>query len=196
MIRMSKKLYVGALIATFVMLFLFGLPAIYLLDSYRIPRSLGIDDSLTTFMVGLLIFLAVAPFLIAQAVVTFLVIYRMWASIQDGYARTSPGKAVGFLFIPFFNLYWIFQVWGGFPKDYNRYVDRYRLQIPHLSAGLYVAYPLLILLSIIPFVGILCTIINFFMLIAIAAKTCDAVNALAGKQQESLPLSMQPSVSY
>jgi hypothetical protein len=37
-------------------------------------------------------------------VVLFMFIYRMWASIEDGQARMTPGKAVGFCFIPLFNL--------------------------------------------------------------------------------------------
>ena len=45
----------------------------------------------------------------------------MWAAIQDGYARTTPGKAIGFMFIPFFNIYWMFQAIWGYSKDYNNF---------------------------------------------------------------------------
>ena len=45
--------------------------------------------------------------------------YKVWVSIQDGHARTTPGKAIGFMFIPFFNGYWLFQSIWGFAKDYN-----------------------------------------------------------------------------
>jgi len=174
MIRMSKKLYIGAMIAAFALLFLCGLPALFLLNSYAIPRDLGIDDDLTNLLVGLLLFLAIAPFIFLQLILSYVVIYKMWASIQDGRStRTSPGKAIGFLFIPFFNIYWLFQVWGGFPTDYNRYIQERSLPIPTLSTGLYVAYPLLLL---IPFVGIL---FAPFVFILVTAKTCDAVNYLA-----------------
>ncbi len=44
MVRMSKKLYVGALVATFALLFLCGIPVLFLLNSYAIPRGLGIHD--------------------------------------------------------------------------------------------------------------------------------------------------------
>jgi Na+/proline symporter len=48
-------------------------------------------------------------------------LYKAWTAIQHGPVpvRTTPGKAVGFLFIPFFNCYWIFQALWGWTKDYN-----------------------------------------------------------------------------
>ena len=178
MIRMSKRLYVGALVATFALLFLCGLPALFLLNSYAIPRGMGIDDDLINLLVGVLIFLSIAPFMFTQIILSYVVIYKMWSSIQGGHAtRTSPGKAIGFLFIPLFNLYWLFQVWGGFPTDYNRYVEERSLPIPNLSSGIYIAYPVLL---IIPFLGIL---LAPFVFIFVAAKTCDAVNLLAAAKR-------------
>lgn len=140
--------------------------------------------------------LAVAQFLITQIVMTFVLIYKMWASIQDGHARTTPGKAIGFLFIPFFCVYWIFQVWGGFPTDYNSYVERHRLGLPRLGSGVYAAYPVLILLSVVPFLNIVTALVSLFVFLAITGKTCDAVNRLADATQEQSrfrpPMSVSP----
>lgn len=36
------------------------------------------------------------------------IVRRGWASIDGGSSGTSPGKAQGFLWIPFFNFYWVF----------------------------------------------------------------------------------------
>ena len=36
------------------------------------------------------------------------IVRRAWASIDGGPAGMSPGKAQGFLWIPFFNFYWVF----------------------------------------------------------------------------------------
>lgn len=180
MVRMSKKLYLGLLVATFVMVFLAGLPALYLLNSYQMPRDLGIDDDVTNLLVGVLIFVAFAPFLLANLVITWVVIYKMWASIQDGnQARTTPGKAIGFLFIPFFNLYWLFQVWGGFPTDYNKFVESHGLNVPLLGSGIYTAYPVLIVLSVIPGLNVLTMLAGLFTFLVVTAKTSDAVNRLA-----------------
>ena len=40
------------------------------------------------------------------------------ASIQDGYARTTPGLAVGLMFIPVFNIYWQFVALKGLAEDF------------------------------------------------------------------------------
>jgi hypothetical protein len=135
-------------------------------------------------LIAILGILGFVQFLIVQMIYTFVIIWKMWSSIQDGYARMTSGKAVGFLFIPFFNVYWIFQVWAGFPRDYNNYVDRHRLTVPHLSTGLFTAYPVLILLTAIPFLGILIALINMFLFVGIISRICDAVNALANQTPE------------
>jgi len=44
------------------------------------------------------------------------VVYKAWEAIQNGHARTSPGKAVGFLFIPCFSLYWMFPAYWAMPE--------------------------------------------------------------------------------
>lgn len=54
---------------------------------------------------------------------TWMLLYRCWMIIQDGEARTTPGRAVGFLFVPFFNLYWIHVVTVGLAEDMNRYCE-------------------------------------------------------------------------
>ncbi len=62
--------------------------------------------------------------------------YRMWSHLPASYARSSPGKALGFLFIPVFGLYWIFQAYWGWMKDYNRMVEVHRLKLRRMPSGL------------------------------------------------------------
>ena len=127
--------------------------------------------------VGLVLF-AYLPILFA-AVVMLVLVYKMWAAIQDGQVRATPGKAVGFLFIPFFNLYWVFQVFPGFADDYNAYAARHSLNIPRVDRGIFLAYCILTLCAIVPFLGILCVLVNFVIAIMMISRICDAVNALA-----------------
>lgn len=123
--------------------------------------------------------LAVGALLILFAVIVFLVlVHRMWAAIQDGSARTSPGKAVGLCFVPVFNLYWIFQVFPGFATDYNAYLDRHSLPAPRLGRGLFIAYPILCILGAIPFLGIILAIVTPLIGLMIVGRACDAINAL------------------
>jgi hypothetical protein len=54
-------------------------------------------------------------------VLSLVLLYKYWEIIQDGYASTSPAKAVGFLLIPVFNIYWTFRTYWHLSKDVNRY---------------------------------------------------------------------------
>jgi hypothetical protein len=116
-------------------------------------------------------------------VVGVILLYRMWDAIQDGHARTSPGKAVGLLFVPIFNLYWIFQVAWGFARDYNRYVDRHDLKTRKLPAWLFLVltitgFFIMIPAQVFPPLFLCLTLANMVAALVLIAKICDAVNAL------------------
>jgi FHA domain-containing protein len=113
-----------------------------------------------------------------SAILALILYYKMWESIKDGHARTSPGKAVGFLFIPFFNLYWIFQVLWGFSQDYNAYVDRHAVNTKKLPEGLFLAASILPLTTWVPFLNILTIIAYWVVFVIVVSQVCDAVNAL------------------
>jgi len=124
-----------------------------------------------------LIGLAFVP-LIFSIVVMAMFLHRMWASIQDGQARMSPGKAVGFMFIPLFNIYWLFQVIYGFAQDYNKYIARRSVSVPRLNEQLFLFYPLSVLACIVPFVNLLAGPASIVLMVIVVVQTCDAVNAL------------------
>lgn len=50
----------------------------------------------------------------------FMLVYALWKAIPPQRARTSPGLAVGLLFVPFFNLYWMFVAYYGLAKQLNQ----------------------------------------------------------------------------
>src|ERR1700681_1097261 len=50
------------------------------------------------------LYVAAAIPLLFSGVVFSVLIYTMWAAIQDGHVRTTPGRAVGFLFIPIYSI--------------------------------------------------------------------------------------------
>lgn len=103
------------------------------------------------------IIIGIVP-LIAGYVIGCILLYRYWYVIQDGKARTSPGKAVGFSFIPFFNLYWMFVAFVGLAKDMNAYCDERNISGPRVSEGMALAFCILGLFGIIPYVGIVTSI--------------------------------------
>jgi FHA domain len=140
---------------------------------------------------ALLLFAVEIAALLFAGVLSCVLVYKMWDSIQDGYARTTPGKALGFLFIPFFNLYWIFQVWWGFAKDYNAYCDRREFQVKKLEEGLFLAFCIVMLAMVIPFVNIVALVADWVIFFMIVSRVCDAVNALSPSGQQ-LTDNLQP----
>lgn len=73
-------------------------------------------------------------------------LYNWWEVIQDGQARTTPGKAVGFLFIPLFWVFWTFVAFVGLAIDVNRFALRYRQPISPVSPGMAIVFSALITL--------------------------------------------------
>lgn len=180
--RVSKGFYLGSIIGAPIL-------AIILLFVTMIG-TIGMATTspeawLTVFSPALGIAIAL---LIYALVIALVLLYKAWKVIQDGQARTSPGKAVGFLFIPFFNLYWIFQAYWGFAKDYNAYVQRHHdvseggISIPELSTNLFLAYCIMSLvggfLSSIPILGFILQIATLVIAIMVINKLCDAINNL------------------
>jgi len=129
----------------------------------------------------LLILLGCAAILYGASV-WYLLIYRAWAVIQDGNASTTPEKAVGLLFIPFYNFYWIFRAWHGFAQDYNRYIDRHAVNEPKLGESLFLAFCILFVCCMVPFLNYLAGLPFLAILGITSNKTIDAVNSLLALQ--------------
>ncbi len=87
---------------------------------------------------------------VARLIVFFVLLYRCWALIQDGYPQTTPGKAVGFWFIPVFNLYWVFVAVRGLAEDLNRYASRRRLRAREVNVAVATVYAIVLMLQLIP----------------------------------------------
>jgi hypothetical protein len=95
-------------------------------------RTLGTVGAIFAVAFAVLGFVGV----VSGAACFCVLLYRAWAIIYDGRTGPSPGRAVGFLFIPFFQLYWTFIAILGLAHDLNRFVRRYDLEAPTASHGL------------------------------------------------------------
>ncbi|MGD2125640.1 MAG: hypothetical protein PVG99_06135 [Desulfobacteraceae bacterium] len=175
-VRISKRLFVGAFLIVFAIPLLMGI--ITNLSGARLPR-------ISNFIPLVL--------LVSIILIKSILVYKMWAAIQDGHTRTSPGKAVGFLFIPYFNLYWVFRAFWGFAKDYNAFVSRYSIDVPKSPTGLFLAYCILTILLILvpvsvaraqtPVLAFLPFVIAWYAVgLFMIMKICDAVNALPAEK--------------
>ncbi len=73
----------------------------------------------------------------AAAIVTWAVFhYWLWALLPSDVAELTPGKAVGFLFIPFFNFYWVFRSYLGVNKGLNRLAAATDVAGPRANVGI------------------------------------------------------------
>ena len=156
-------------------------------------------------------FAAADVFLICSVAIELMLFYRMWAAIADNLTSISPSKAVGFLFIPVFNIYWTLLMVTGFVEDYNSFINRRSIQAKDLPFMMFLVYAFAFILAstvvtlpmigvfvfvgLIPrafasypeqawallFIALAAGVIHFIMYIFFATKTCSAINALSGR---------------
>lgn len=147
------------------------LAIVCLISAAHLGDSAGMDEGLkeaakTRAVMGWVIASLGSIFAILSGVFLYMNLYRAWSCLQAGAPRTTPGKAVGFLFIPFFNLYWLFVAIAGLPKDWNRIVSSYEdLQdAPRLNEKMFLllVIPPMSLVLIFPVMSQLCKGINYF----------------------------------
>jgi hypothetical protein len=74
--------------------------------------------------------------------------YRCWTLVSLDEPRTTPGKAVGYLFIPLYNLYWLFPSFGGLATDQAKAMQRRGLTPPAPATAIIVLLVLVFLLSL------------------------------------------------
>ena len=117
-------------------------------------------------LAAILLIVAYLPAL-GASIMSLVYLYRAWNLLQPGGARVTPGKAVGFLFIPFFQLYWVFVAFGGLPAEWNRVMGSHPnlSRAPRLSGGLAMAC------CAGMFFGI-----GIFLFIPLLASICKGIN--------------------
>lgn len=162
--RISKRFFVGSFAVAF------GIALPLLISSTNFLGASG-EGSLL-----LLLFYSIP--LLYGAVVMMVLFYKMWVAIQDGHARATPGKAIGFLFIPILNIYWAFQFIWGWAKDYNSLVARHGLNAPRLPEKLFLTYVILAFTAWIPVLGTMIVSVNYFVGMAMVEHICNGINAI------------------
>jgi predicted Zn finger-like uncharacterized protein len=162
----------------------------------------------TTYSALMKTFAMADVFLVLGILIELALYYRMWAAIQDNPDSISPIKAIGFLFIPVFNIYWMLNMLTGFAEDYNDFIKRHSINTKELPVTLFIIYAFLsVLTAVVVTVPMLCVFLfagrinsafvnytlvaralfffisaagtaHFITYILVSIKTCDAVNAL------------------
>jgi len=129
-----------------------------------------------------LVFIFVSSILIIITFVLFyIILYRVWKFViakehELGITPSIPsaGQAVGYLFIPLFNIYWLFKGIGKLPVDINLVAKKYDTQkVVQDNLGYIIA--ILALIGFIPIVGYITGAINFLILLPIFIARCIEV---------------------
>lgn len=154
---------------------LLGLTSSELLDYYT---ATDIGTVIGLCMVSL-IFLAGTLF-------GYLIIFQCWKAINSKSSPTTPSKAVGFLFIPVFSLYWQFVAIYGLAKEMNRHAKRRRIDEGRVNEALALSYCIVTCTYIIPVLNSLTVIAGFILwIILLNSLRKSAVSILESKLVEA-----------
>ena len=134
--------------------------------------SRGPDSEDSAALLLLATFGTAAVLLLISSILCYVYLYRAWNCLRFGDPRTTAGKAIGFLFIPFFNIYWIFVAIYGLAQDWNRITASYPniQKAPRLSEGMFLTY--LICSLVVAPLGIIFWFIVY-------KQMCDGINFMA-----------------
>ena len=139
--------------------------------------SIGLDESSMMTIFAIMYVVALVYCYILQ--------YQVWryviVHLQNNEILPSvdtPGKAIGYQFIPFYNLYWVFTAYGKFAVDFNKLAERVGSQA-HLSRSLGMTIAVMLILNIIPIINIIpFVLINFVLMPIFLIKSVNRCNEL------------------
>lgn len=127
-------------------------------------------------LVGLL---AAIPAMVGGLVAQAILLFRAWELVQDGHARTTPGRAAGLLFIPLFNFYWYFVAKFGLAKDLNAYAARHRIAARRVSPALGLASSILLPAALIPYLGLVLLVPAYVVVVCFLRQVVAAAGDIA-----------------
>jgi hypothetical protein len=130
------------------------------------------------------------PALIVMTVFWCILLYRQWTLLQGHGARVTPGKAVGFGFIPFYCFYWWFVAYAGLATDTNKYLRTAGIESKRMSFGLAVTDCVLSILActigMIPKAGAIFMMPLMIVGFILAVQQRDCVLAILKQRAEKL----------
>lgn len=132
-------------------------------------------------LIGIILNASSIPFGITAGILGLIALHRAWRAVQplreEEPSMPTPGKAVGFIFIPFFNYYWIFVATVGLARRLNRLAQLRSLPGRLVSEGVPLALCIIIVAS--PLAGFLSTFLILAGMVVPPLGLLVAVPALA-----------------
>lgn len=146
--------------------------------------------------VGLIVAVVGFVLLIVATVYLMVLLYRIWKLViresrSSGLQPSidSPGKAIGYLYIPLFNFYWVFVAVGKLPGDLNALAAARKVS-GTVPVGLGYAVAILSVVSIVPFVGYVTSfavsLVLMPLLVVRALDVCGKITTRAGSEAVEL----------
>jgi len=136
-----------------------------------------------------------SAFSIYAFIVLIVLLYKMWKIVPSELARTTPGKAVGFLFIPIFQLYWVFPAIWGWAKDFNNFLRQRQSDSQYAPEGLGLAVAIFWLVggtigtvssfAGVPAIGMILGSPNLVLMPLFIYKVCTSLNDLPDEIKEA-----------
>lgn len=77
----------------------------------------------------LLLFFGFCILGIASGIIHIVYLYKLWSIVPRKYRHITPGAAVGYLFIPIYNLYWLFHTHLELGRNMNKTLGREKVSI-------------------------------------------------------------------
>ncbi len=144
-------------------------------SSYGYPSGAYSSSSSSVSTSSIILMLVGFAVLAFGGILSLIYLHRAWRVIQPGGATTTPGKAVGLLFVPLFNLYWYFIAYWKWSQDWNRIVSSHRklAAAPRAGEGLFLAYAILNAVGVVVSLAGLGGLVVFFILMK---QVCNSVN--------------------
>lgn len=169
-----------AICATLLIIGVLGFVASYIpmiLEIMKDPENPNFSQDTTMVMGGG--FLVSFALMMAGQIFSLVYLYRAWFLLQPHTSFATPGKAVGFLFIPFYNLYWVFVAYWRWSQEWNRIIvsSPKHSQAPRMTEGLFLTYPILSIAG--GFLGIIGMIPLMIVQLIVIKSVCNAVNYAA-----------------
>lgn len=165
---------------------LIGLIVFIICDLVRFDQP---SDPDVVLWVPIFSILAYIPAIIAAAMLH----YKCWEAIPPDIARTTPGMAVGLLFVPFFNFYWYFVSYAGLAEDCAK-----ALESRGSSRGLGIALGIVVItgctpLVLIPLMVIPLGVVSFIIWLIYTLRIVADANTLVSRESQPTGKSVEQS---
>jgi hypothetical protein len=126
--------------------------------------------------------LAGLPLIVLAVVFMSILHYKCWSALPERFRFTSPGKAVGYIFIPFYNFYWAFVTWPKMAEGLMQWQKSAGVVPNPNVSGLAITYAIIFIcastIGLYPPVGLLINIADVVIFILFYKQVVEAMNGL------------------